>query len=51
MTSVVFRYDEDPDTFYVGGHGSFASRKKWRDMLETPKVAFQIIGTLSNLLP
>ncbi len=42
VTPVAFRYNPDTNTFDVGGHGSFASRKKWRDVQQNPQVAIVI---------
>ena len=41
-----FRYNQDHDTIDVGGH-DFASRKKYRDVLRDPKVAFVIDDIVS----
>jgi pyridoxamine 5'-phosphate oxidase family protein len=39
VTPVAFRYNPETDTFYIGGHGSFSQRKKWRDVEQNPQVA------------
>ncbi|HEX6675497.1 MAG TPA: PPOX class F420-dependent oxidoreductase [Actinomycetes bacterium] len=44
-----FRYNQDHDTIDVGGH-DFASRKKYRDVLGNPKVAF-VIDDLVSVRP
>jgi pyridoxamine 5'-phosphate oxidase family protein len=44
-----FRYNPDTDTIDVGGH-DFASRKKYRDVLRHPKVAF-VIDDLVSVSP
>ena len=44
-----FRYDQDHDTIDVGGH-DFATRKKYRDVLSNPKVAF-VIDDLVSVSP
>jgi PPOX class F420-dependent enzyme/OxyR family protein len=38
---VGFRYNPDLDTIDIGGHG-FAKRKKFRDVLHDPRVAFVV---------
>ncbi len=42
VTPVAFRYNPDTNTFDIGGHGSFASRKKWQDVQQNPQVAIII---------
>jgi pyridoxamine 5'-phosphate oxidase family protein len=44
-----FRYNQDHDTIDVGGH-DFARRKKYRDVLSNPKVAF-VIDDLVSVSP
>jgi pyridoxamine 5'-phosphate oxidase family protein len=44
-----FRYNPDTDTIDVGGH-DFAARKKYRDVLRHPKVAF-VIDDLVSVSP
>jgi pyridoxamine 5'-phosphate oxidase family protein len=44
-----FRYSQHHDTIDVGGH-DFAARKKYRDVLENPKVAF-VIDDIVSLSP
>ena len=39
VTPVAFHYNEDTNTFVIGGHGGFAQRKKWRDVDQNPQVA------------
>jgi pyridoxamine 5'-phosphate oxidase family protein len=41
-----FRHNQDHDTIDVGGH-DFANRKKYRDVLRDPKVAFVIDDIVS----
>ncbi|MGP8248640.1 MAG: PPOX class F420-dependent oxidoreductase [Candidatus Dormibacteria bacterium] len=41
-----FRYNPDTDTIDVGGH-DFATRKKYRDALRHPKVAFVVDDIVS----
>jgi len=50
VTPVAFHYDEATQTFCIGGHGSFASRKKWRDVLENPQVAI-VIDDIASINP
>jgi pyridoxamine 5'-phosphate oxidase family protein len=42
VTPVAFRYNPETATFDIGGHGHFASRKKWRDAQQNPQVAIVI---------
>lgn len=44
-----FRYDADLDTIDIGGH-DFAKRKKYRDVLSNPKVAF-VVDDLASVNP
>jgi PPOX class F420-dependent enzyme/OxyR family protein len=50
VTPVAFRYNADTDTFDIGGHGGFASRKKWRDVLQNPQVAI-VIDDIASFNP
>lgn len=47
VTPVAFHYNEATNTFVVGGHGGFATRKKWRDVEQNPQVAIVIDAILS----
>jgi pyridoxamine 5'-phosphate oxidase family protein len=42
VVPVGFRYNADLDTIDIGGHGGFATRKKYRDVLANPLVAFVV---------
>lgn len=42
VVPVGFRYNPKEDAIEIGGHGGFAKRKKYRDVLENPRVAFVI---------
>jgi len=44
-----FRYNRQLDTIDLGGH-DFAKRKKYRDVLRNPKVAF-VIDDIASLSP
>jgi pyridoxamine 5'-phosphate oxidase family protein len=44
-----FRYNPDTDTIDLGGHG-FATRKKYRDVLRNPKVAY-VIDDIASVDP
>jgi pyridoxamine 5'-phosphate oxidase family protein len=44
-----FRYNSDNDTIDIGGH-NFAKRKKYRDVLRNPKVAF-VVDDLASVNP
>jgi pyridoxamine 5'-phosphate oxidase family protein len=44
-----FRYNPDHDTLDIGGH-DFAKRKKYRDVLKNPKVAF-VVDDIASVNP
>jgi len=44
---VRFRYNAEHDAIEIGGHSGFAKRKKYRDVLGNPRVAFVIDDVLS----
>jgi pyridoxamine 5'-phosphate oxidase family protein len=44
-----FRYNSDNDTIDIGGH-HFAKRKKYRDVVRNPKVAF-VVDDLASVNP
>jgi pyridoxamine 5'-phosphate oxidase family protein len=44
-----FRYNQDHDTIDIGGH-AFAKRKKYRDVLRNPKVAF-VVDDIASVNP
>ena len=44
-----FRYNTELDTIDIGGH-DFAKRKKYRDVLRNPKVAF-VVDDLASVNP
>jgi pyridoxamine 5'-phosphate oxidase family protein len=46
VVPTAFRYNQQHDTIDVGGH-DFAKRKKYRDVLRNPKVAFVIDDIVS----
>ena len=46
VVPTAFGYNQQQDTIYVGGH-DFAKRKKYRDVLRNPKVAFVIDDIVS----
>src|SRR5690349_23294664 len=48
VTPVTFRYNADSDTFDIAGRGGFATRKKWRDVLQNPLVAIVIDDVTFN---
>ena len=39
---VGFHYSADEDTIDIGGHSGFAKRKKYRDVIHNPRVAFVV---------
>jgi pyridoxamine 5'-phosphate oxidase family protein len=42
VVPVGFRYNPEEDAIEIGGHGGFAKRKKFRDVLQNPRVAFVV---------
>jgi len=44
---VGFRYNPDEEALEIGGHGGFAKRKKYRDVLQNPRVAFVVDDVVS----
>jgi pyridoxamine 5'-phosphate oxidase family protein len=50
VVPVVFRYNPKEDAIEIGGHGGFAKRKKYRDVLHNPRVAF-VIDDLASVNP
>jgi pyridoxamine 5'-phosphate oxidase family protein len=50
VTPVAFRYDAATNTFDIGGHGDFTSRKKWQDVDQNPRVAI-VIDDIASLNP
>jgi pyridoxamine 5'-phosphate oxidase family protein len=49
VVPTAFRYNSDHDTIDIGGH-DFAKRKKYRDVLRNPKVAF-VVDDLASVNP
>jgi pyridoxamine 5'-phosphate oxidase family protein len=49
VVPVAFRYNADEDTIDISGHG-FATRKKWRDVLANPLVAF-VVDDIASIQP
>jgi pyridoxamine 5'-phosphate oxidase family protein len=49
VVPTAFRYNRDHDTIDVGGH-DFTSRKKYRDVLRNPKVAF-VVDDIASVSP
>jgi pyridoxamine 5'-phosphate oxidase family protein len=49
VVPTAFRYNQQQDTIDVGGH-DFAKRKKYRDVLRSPKVAF-VIDDIASVSP
>ncbi|HEY3818032.1 MAG TPA: PPOX class F420-dependent oxidoreductase [Polyangiaceae bacterium] len=47
VVPVGFRYDAEHDAIAIGGHGGFTKRKKYRDVLANPRVAFVIDDVVS----
>ena len=42
VVPVGFRYNQQEDAIEIGGHSGFAKRKKYRDVLSNPRVAFVV---------
>jgi pyridoxamine 5'-phosphate oxidase family protein len=49
VVPTAFRYNPDHDTIDIGGH-DFAKRKKYRDVLSNPKVAF-VVDDIASVSP
>jgi pyridoxamine 5'-phosphate oxidase family protein len=47
VVPVAFRYHSGHDAIEIGGHGGFAKRKKYRDVLHNPRVAFVVDDIVS----
>jgi pyridoxamine 5'-phosphate oxidase family protein len=47
VVPVAFRHNPDTDTIDIGGHGGFATRKKWRDVLATGRASIVIDDVLA----
>jgi len=47
VVPVSFRCNSAQDAIEIGGHGGFAKRKKYRDVLRNPRVAFVVDDLLS----
>ena len=47
VVPVAFRYNPEADSIDIGGH-DFAKRKKYRDVLKNPKVAFVVDETVQK---
>jgi pyridoxamine 5'-phosphate oxidase family protein len=50
VVPVGFRYNPDHDTIDIGGHGGFAKRKKYRDVVHNRRVAF-VVDDLASVDP
>ena len=49
VVPVGFRFNAEQDTIDIGGHG-FATRKKYRDVLGNPRVAF-VVDDIASVQP
>ena len=49
VVPTAFRYNADHDTIDIGGH-DFAKRKKYRDVIRNPKVAF-VVDDIASVNP
>lgn len=50
VVPVGFRYNPKEDAIEIGGHGGFAKRKKYRDVVQNPRVAF-VIDDVTSVNP
>ncbi len=50
VVPVGFRYNPEKDTIDIGGHNGFSRRKKYRDVLHNPKVAF-VVDDIASITP
>ncbi len=50
VVPVGFKYNADRDLIEIGGHSGFAKRKKFRDALQNPRVAF-VIDDVASMNP
>lgn len=50
VVPVGFRYNAALDVIEFGGHGGFAKRKKYRDIVRNPRVAF-VVDDLASANP
>lgn len=48
VVPVSFRYNPHEDAIEIGGHSGFAKRKKYRDALQNPRVAFVVDDVAST---
>jgi pyridoxamine 5'-phosphate oxidase family protein len=49
VVPTAYRYNQDHDTIDVGGH-DFSKRKKYRDVLRNPRVAF-VVDDIASVSP
>jgi pyridoxamine 5'-phosphate oxidase family protein len=47
VVPVGFRYNAEKDAIEIGGHSGFRKRKKYRDVLQNPNVAFVVDDVVS----
>jgi len=47
VVPVAFRYNPETKSIDIGGHNGFAKRKKWRDVMNNPKVAVVVDDIVS----
>jgi len=50
VVPVSFRYNSKEDAIEIGGHSGFAKRKKYRDVVQNPRVAF-VVDDLRSVNP
>ncbi len=51
VVPVAFRYNPDTGTIDIGGHGGFATRKKWRDVQATGRASIVIDEVVAPWTP
>ena len=50
VVPVGFRYNPKEDAIEIGGHSGFAKRKKYRDVVQNPRVAF-VVDDVASVNP
>jgi pyridoxamine 5'-phosphate oxidase family protein len=50
VVPVGYRYNPAQDSLEIGGHSGFAKRKKYRDVIQNPRVAF-VIDDVASVNP
>jgi pyridoxamine 5'-phosphate oxidase family protein len=50
VVPVGYKYNSEKDLIEIGGHSGFAKRKKYRDVVQNPRVAF-VIDDVASMNP